>query len=329
MLRTRVYIDGYNLYYGCLKNTPFKWLDLLALFEQQILPAILVPGGLGPSILEPQSIKFFTAPILEKAAKNADSMQSQEQYHAALRKHKPTRVEVICGYYSITEVHAKAVDVKDAKKWPRDCKNVAVWKMEEKQTDVNIAIHALKDALLDQVDQVVIVTNDTDLAPALEMIRANTSTIIGLVVPTTDGQRIPNADLVKHSHWVKTHITASELQGAQLPTVVRHSKRSAVKPVSWHPYPDQLTRALQLGIIEKGSKGAAYKWLDNPNPNYQNQTPLELIDAGNGGQVIKFMENWIASKNATSAKPPQSTKTQLFWNRLRAYFKSIARCLSR
>jgi hypothetical protein len=30
-LRTRVYVDGYNLYYGCLKNTPDKWLDLRAL----------------------------------------------------------------------------------------------------------------------------------------------------------------------------------------------------------------------------------------------------------------------------------------------------------
>jgi 6-hydroxy-3-succinoylpyridine 3-monooxygenase len=29
-LRTRVYIDGYNLYYGCLKNSPDKWLDVRA-----------------------------------------------------------------------------------------------------------------------------------------------------------------------------------------------------------------------------------------------------------------------------------------------------------
>ena len=26
-MRTRVYIDGFNLYYGCLKGTPAKWLD--------------------------------------------------------------------------------------------------------------------------------------------------------------------------------------------------------------------------------------------------------------------------------------------------------------
>lgn len=40
-LRTRVYIDGYNLYYGCLRKTAFKWLDVLGLFETQILPTIL------------------------------------------------------------------------------------------------------------------------------------------------------------------------------------------------------------------------------------------------------------------------------------------------
>ena len=26
-VRTRVYVDGFNLYYGALKGTPFKWLD--------------------------------------------------------------------------------------------------------------------------------------------------------------------------------------------------------------------------------------------------------------------------------------------------------------
>lgn len=40
-LRTRVYIDGYNLYYGCLKGTAYKWLDLHVLFDKHILPSIL------------------------------------------------------------------------------------------------------------------------------------------------------------------------------------------------------------------------------------------------------------------------------------------------
>lgn len=35
---TNVYVDGFNLYYGCLKGTPYKWLDLGALF-QALLPS--------------------------------------------------------------------------------------------------------------------------------------------------------------------------------------------------------------------------------------------------------------------------------------------------
>ena len=31
--RTAVYIDGYNLYYGRLRHTAHKWLDVVALFE--------------------------------------------------------------------------------------------------------------------------------------------------------------------------------------------------------------------------------------------------------------------------------------------------------
>jgi len=36
-MRTYVYVDGFNLYYSALKNTPYKWLDLRALFAR-ILP---------------------------------------------------------------------------------------------------------------------------------------------------------------------------------------------------------------------------------------------------------------------------------------------------
>lgn len=30
-MRTNVYIDGFNLYYGAVKGTPYKWLDVAAL----------------------------------------------------------------------------------------------------------------------------------------------------------------------------------------------------------------------------------------------------------------------------------------------------------
>ena len=38
MKRTNVYIDGYNLYYGLLKGTPNKWLDLSCLVRGLLAP---------------------------------------------------------------------------------------------------------------------------------------------------------------------------------------------------------------------------------------------------------------------------------------------------
>jgi len=31
-MKTTIYIDGYNLYYGALRNTAYKWLDIVRLF---------------------------------------------------------------------------------------------------------------------------------------------------------------------------------------------------------------------------------------------------------------------------------------------------------
>lgn len=234
-MRTRIYVDGYNLYYSCLKGTHFKWLDLLNLFESQIFPSILMPGGkplMGTAVLEPVAIKFFTANILEKAASAEDSLRCQEQYHSALEKHCPGRVQIVKGYYACREARARAIDPLDPKKQPRDCIFVDIWKLEEKQTDVNLAIHALSDALTGKVDQVVIVTNDTDIAPAMEMIRQLTNVQIGLVIPTVNEVREVNADLDKHSHWTRTQITTQELQAAQLPRVIKKGKKTATKPIS-------------------------------------------------------------------------------------------------
>ncbi|WP_404943821.1 PIN domain-containing protein [Rhizobium ruizarguesonis] len=40
---------------------------------------------------------------------------------------------------------------------------------------MNLALHLYDDAVSGDVDQVVLVTNDTDLTPALEMLQARSS----------------------------------------------------------------------------------------------------------------------------------------------------------
>ncbi len=38
-LRTNVYVDGFNLYYGALRKTPYRWLDL-----RELCQPVLGPG---------------------------------------------------------------------------------------------------------------------------------------------------------------------------------------------------------------------------------------------------------------------------------------------
>lgn len=294
-LRTRIYIDGYNLYYGALRGTPYKWLDLMTLFERHILPGSVPPGQARKTMLLPLAIKYFSAVIIEQAARAPDSVGSQARYHSALTKLYGERIECIKGYYSLIESKAKIVDAENPKKWPRDCQEILVWKLEEKQSDVNLALQAYHDASTGAVDQLVVVTNDTDIAPALAMIRQHTSAIIGLVIPTRDHQRVPNTDLARLAHWVRTHVTADELRGSQLPRVIAPgSKRPTIKPDSWYARPDLLEKVLALAAPIRGSRGAAFKWLEEANPYLDGEVPIDLVETEEGAQrVLDYIEQWV------------------------------------
>jgi 6-hydroxy-3-succinoylpyridine 3-monooxygenase len=93
-------VDGYNLYYGCLKNSADKWLDLRALVERVLANVPFELGGepVGYEFRTP-SIKYFTAPILSSFARSEDSVACQSQYHSALRGHLGKELDIITGYH--------------------------------------------------------------------------------------------------------------------------------------------------------------------------------------------------------------------------------------
>ncbi len=75
-MRTYIYIDGFNFYYGAVKDTPYKWLNFKKLFESLLAP--------GHQIL---SIKYFTAIVTGKI--DPDQPIRQKTFIRALKKYIP------------------------------------------------------------------------------------------------------------------------------------------------------------------------------------------------------------------------------------------------
>lgn len=276
-LRTRVYIDGYNLYYGCLKNSPDKWLDVRALIER-ILPSILFEQNGEPVhfTFQVPAVKYFTAPILTAFAKSDDSVSCQYHYHTALGAHLGSALEVIKGYHDAKPARAH---VWEEGKAARECSTVEIWKLEEKQSDVAFALNAYSDAIRNEVDQVIAVTNDSDFAPAMKMIRQHTRAVVGLIVPARQTTSNVNAELQKHAHWTRTHILDQEFSQSQLPPMIRLKNKVVHKPLSWYPRPDLLIPIYEEAKRVKRSEGAARKWLNQPCAHLGGRVPITMCES--------------------------------------------------
>lgn len=224
-MKTNFYIDGYNLYYGCLKHTPFKWLDLKSLFADKILNIQNPKATLGV-------IKFFTADVKAKVATRGQLAQiAQNQYHRGLSQLYPDEISIIKGYYSLERANLPVF-----KQPPDKGDRVEVWRLEEKQTDVNIALEAYRDAAKGDIEQLVFVTNDSDIVPALIAIREDFGDAIkiGIIVPRIKNNHRPcNVSLSKFADWTRQHILNDELRKSQLPDQIPTRKKPIKRPDYW------------------------------------------------------------------------------------------------
>ncbi|GJG97776.1 MbcA/ParS/Xre antitoxin family protein [Cupriavidus pauculus] len=135
--------------------------------------------------------------------------------------------------------------------------------------------------------------------------RENTNVVVGLVIPTCDHKRNPNADLTKYSHWTRSHITEQELAAAQLPRAVPKKRGMSLKPVSWYPRPDLLGPALELAIRVRRSSSEAFKWLSAPNEHLSGEIPLTLLESDAGAaRVMAYIDRWIAEHSTRPHRAP-------------------------
>ncbi len=220
-IKTIAYIDGFNLYFGSLKGTPYRWLDLAKLAKQ-----LCHEHNPDSDVI---AIKYFTADIKAKLSSHGEaSCKAQQDYLRSLQAHIP-HLEIIKGKYNIRPkkyyAHREPVDFATKH---------AVWMAEEKQTDVSIAVHLLCDVMDNACDQVVLFSNDSDLTPVLRTIKARKPEItIGVVAPIRGEGRQPSVDLRKFSDWTRNGIKETELANVQLPDKIPTRKRTISKPEHW------------------------------------------------------------------------------------------------
>lgn len=212
-LRTIVYVDGYNLYYGELRGTPWKWLDMEGLFSQVLGPQNDLVG-----------VRYFTARVQPTAA-DPNVHVRQDAYFRALEAHCK-RTVVTFGHFLR---HNKAME--NACPPPRFAQ---VWHTEEKGSDVNLAVHVLNDAWRNDYDCAVVVSNDSDLAEALRLVKSQHKKVIGLITP---GARKPKAkrrmtsrQLSQHADFIR-EIRSSALEKNQLPEQIPGT--TICKPDNW------------------------------------------------------------------------------------------------
>ena len=116
---------------------------------------------------------------------------------------------------------------------------VKVWRLVEKKTDVNIAMAMYRDAYKGLVDQLILVSNDSDAEPVLAAITEDFPQLkLGLIMPLAfpeEGKRSrpPSSSLAWLSHWSRAYIRDEELKNAQLPELVPTRKKPAKKPAHW------------------------------------------------------------------------------------------------
>ncbi len=201
---TNVYIDGFNMYYGCLKGSQFKWLD---------------PGKLC-SILLPQNeikrIRYFTARISARPG-DSGAPRRQQAYIGALRTVPGLTVHF--GHFLTSQTFMPNAAPPPA--------FVRVIKTEEKGSDVNLATYLLADAFRKDAEAFVVVSNDSDLKEPIRLVRHELRAIVGIVNPH---ERQSQALLSCKPNFVK-QIRPTHLARSQFPAKVPGTK--LVRPSVW------------------------------------------------------------------------------------------------
>ena len=209
--RTVVYIDGFNFYYGAVKGTHYKWLDFQALC-QRLLPRDQVV-----------KIRYFTARVTARPD-DPQRASRQDTYLRALAT--LPLVEIHYGHFL-----TQSVRLPRANRSRGQSRTVEVLRTEEKGSDVNLATYLLLDAFKGHCDTSVVISNDSDLAQAIQVAQSELSVKVGIINPHPRARR--SRKLQGLNCLFYKQIPRKLLAETQLPAVVHDSKGPIRKPKGW------------------------------------------------------------------------------------------------
>lgn len=214
-MKTILYIDGFNLYYSAVKDTPFKWLNPLELANRVFSKNEII------------GIKYFTARVKPMPG-NSDAPIRQQTFWRALRT--LPNVSIIEGDFRRRKTRAAVVSPPP--------KTIEIYKTEEKGSDVNLASHLLMDGFDNAYECAIVISGDSDLVMPIRMVRDQLRKTVGVLNPqrlSGPNKRDPrkNAGLQKAASFYKNGLSWTQLGDSQFPDVLKDAHGTIHKPSSW------------------------------------------------------------------------------------------------
>ena len=188
-------------------------------------------------------MRYFTA-LVKPLPSDPQTRQRQEIYIRALET--LPNLTVHYGHYLQSEVSMPLVSPPPT--GPRFAK---VRKMEEKGSDVNIATYMLVDAFRKDCDQLIVITNDSDLAEPVRIINKEFLIPVGVFNPQTNDTAIrrnrvtgqplrparPSIELKKVAKFnrdITSEGPQSHMARSQFPPQLTDAQgRTITKPATW------------------------------------------------------------------------------------------------
>jgi hypothetical protein len=226
--RAIVYIDGFNLYRRALSGHPeLKWLDLIKL-STNLLPEY-----------EIAKVHYFTSKLKYNAQSDPSRLTRQEIYFRALNTQAPLLQTTLGSFRSDDRwmIRLPLEMDKDAGFY----KMVRVRKVEEKGSDVNMAVRMVADAFEGLSDISVVLTNDSDQIGPLNLIKEELGHPFGLIYPVPSSRR--SKALQKTNPVFSRFVTEELILKSQFPDVIKDDQGFFHKPERWRNSEGPITGA--------------------------------------------------------------------------------------